>query len=104
MILLVLLPLLSFVSGVASLQIDPKEQPKKKWILVAILVLSLMGSVIASWNDNSDKKREQLAAADQKSKDDEKITTLIDTSNKLSGKADTILLTLEQWGFSSQDL
>jgi hypothetical protein len=79
MILLVLLPLLSFVSGVASLQIDPKEQPKKKWVLVVILVLSLMGSVIASLNDNSDKKREQLAAADQKNKDDEKITMLIDT-------------------------
>jgi hypothetical protein len=104
MILLVLLPLLSFVSGVASLQIDPKEQPKKKWVLVVILVLSLMGSVIASLNDNSDKKREQLAAADQKNKDDEKITMLIDTSNQLSGKADTILLTLEQWGFSPQDL
>jgi hypothetical protein len=97
MIMLVLLPLISFISGIASLQIDPKEQPRKKWFLVALLVVSMIATIAASRKDNSDKSSEQQAAKDQHDKDQAVITAL-------SGKADVIIGRLQTWGFSPQDI
>lgn len=97
MMMLVLLPLISFVSGIASLQIDPKEQPRKKWFLVVILVVSMVATVAASWKDNSDKNSERQEAKDQHDKDEGVIIAL-------SGKADVIIGTLQTWGFSPQDI
>ena len=92
MIMLVLLPLISFISGIASLQIDPKEQPRKKWFLVVILIVSMVATVAASWKDNSDKNSERQEAKEQHGKDQEVILAL-------SGKADVIIGTLQTRAF-----
>jgi hypothetical protein len=65
----VILPAISLVSGILSLQIDPKSN--KKWLLIAIMVLSAAGSVASTMKDNKDK-----ASQDQ----------IIDSINNLSGK------------------
>lgn len=59
------LPLISLLAGVASIYIDPKTQPQKKWILVALMLLSAAGAVVGGYNDDQtksveDKKQEEL--------------------------------------------
>jgi hypothetical protein len=66
---LVILPSISLASGILSLQIDPKSN--KKWLLIAIMVLSATGSVASSMKDNKDKATQNQ---------------IIDSINKLSGK------------------
>lgn len=63
--LLILLPVLSFLSGILGLQSDPKTEQRKKWIVVMVLALTAFGSVIVSLqqqrSDASEKKALTLA-------------------------------------------
>lgn len=40
-----------------SLYIDPKQEPKKKWILLTLLLLSATGSILGSISDDRAKAR-----------------------------------------------
>lgn len=46
--LLVLLPALSFLSGILGLQSDPETEKKKRWIVVLVLALTAIGSISVS--------------------------------------------------------
>jgi hypothetical protein len=97
-LLLLLLPLVSFFSGFASLEIDPKAQPKKRWILVVLLAVALLGSVGSSLQENWDKQRDQQSATAQKASDQKRIDLLMASVHDLSGKSDSILGALRSWG------
>lgn len=61
MFLLLLLPTLSFLSGIVGLQSDPKSEKKKKIIVVLVLALSAIGSVVASlYQQQSDDEAKRL--------------------------------------------
>ena len=50
------LPFVSLLAGLASLYIDPEREPGKKWILVALLLLSSIGSFTGSLSDDREKE------------------------------------------------
>ncbi len=47
------LPAISFLSGIASIQIDPKS--KKKWVLILVMAVSAAGSIVLSAEDDKSK-------------------------------------------------
>ena len=69
------LPLITLLSGILSLYIDPQREPKKKWLLVAVLLLSAFATIGLNVHDDQTHDREakglQLALDKvQKSSDD----------------------------------
>jgi hypothetical protein len=66
--MLIVLPILSFLSGILGLQSDPKTEKRKKAIVIVVLALSALGSVIVSLqqqqSDATDKSemKETLSA------------------------------------------
>src|SRR5450631_4118317 len=53
------LPLIALVSGIASLFIDPKSQPKRAWILVGLLIASVAGTTAAGVQDDDDQAKDK---------------------------------------------
>jgi hypothetical protein len=76
---IVVLPFVSLLAGLASLYIDPSKEPKKKWILVAVLLLSVAGSVWSTLSDQKDKTNSQ-----------NNIDTLISSNKDLAGKVNNV--------------
>jgi hypothetical protein len=59
--LLVLLPALSFLSGLVGLQADPNTERRKKLAVVLVLALSAIGSVVASlYQQQSDEAAKKI--------------------------------------------
>jgi len=91
------LPLISFMSGLASLFIDAKTEPKKKWILIGLMLLSAAGSVAGNLSDD----RAQQNSEKVRLNDSESIENLTEKVQGVSGKEDTILSSLQSFGFSA---
>jgi hypothetical protein len=54
---LAFLPAISLLSGLASIQIDPKSN--KKWVLILIMIASAAGSVVLAVSDDKDKTNQE---------------------------------------------
>jgi hypothetical protein len=83
-----LLPAIALLSGLASLQVDPQKEPKKKWILMAMLVVSAVGTVWVTRHDDNVRAKEKTA-------DEANITFLKNTVTSLSGQSQHISETTE---------
>lgn len=92
------LPAISFLSGIASVQIDPKS--KKKWVLILVMAVSAIGSVVMSAQDDKSK-----ANQDQIITSLNKLTEKIDvTTQSTQTTVVNIAATLTTFGFSQQDV
>jgi hypothetical protein len=98
------LPALAFLSGLLSLTIDPAKNPKGKWVLVLMLVVTAAGTIGLSVHDDNTKKTEETTA-------DNNITFLKNTISDLTGKTTHIDKVTGQlydmlttWGFSHDDV
>jgi len=61
----IILPLISLVSGLVCLYIDPRSDKGKAWIVIAVLSASAIATGIKGYADNRDSAR-QLQQADNK--------------------------------------
>ncbi len=57
MLSLVFLPAISFLSGLASLQIDPKSN--KRWVLILVMAVSAIGSVVLAISDDKSRANQE---------------------------------------------
>lgn len=64
-VMVVALPLVALLAGLASLYIDPQREPNKKWVLVALLFLSAAGSVAGSISDSNEKDSDRTIMVNQ---------------------------------------
>ena len=99
-----LLPAVGLLSGLASLQIDPKEQPKKRWVLILMLLVSAIGTIWVAQHDSQ-------AHIKEKRIDDDNISFLKPTVSNLSGQSqhisdttDSVLHLLESAGVSQKTI
>jgi len=83
----IVLPVLSLLAGFASLYINPDKEPKKKWILVLILLLT----TIASSADSVSGEKEKVESSKVIQNQSDSIKTLL-------SKTDTILERLKASG------
>ena len=94
----VFLPLISLLSGIISLKIDPKEDKAKAWMVTAVLVVSAVATGVSGTLDDSKQQKESAAAKQQ-------ISQLIDTDHNLSQDVGTVkagvFSLLAKWGYSS---
>lgn len=56
LISLFIIPIISMLIGVASLFIDPKSEPKKKWLVIVLLAASTTVAILVSLSDAKEKK------------------------------------------------
>jgi hypothetical protein len=105
--LLVLLPALSFLSGIVGLQSDPQTDKKKKIVVVLVLALSAIGSVVASLyqqqSDDQAKKLLQGTLDAIEGKTDEIRTILIGVITE-NGFSPTFVQDKARSGFTAPDL
>jgi hypothetical protein len=94
----VFLPLISLLSGIISLKIDPKEDKAKAWMVTAVLVISAVATGVSGTLDDNKQQKESAAAKEQ-------ISQLIDTDHNLSKDVGTVktgvFTLLAKWGYSN---
>ena len=83
----VVLPLISFLSGLASLYIDPKTDKTKSWIVIAVLVVSATATGVAGYSDDRAKLQDAQKAEKQ-------ITSLTEISQNLSRQIGSVQTTV----------
>lgn len=93
---LFVLPIISLLAGIASLYIDPKTQPKKKWILVALMMLSAAGAVIGSYSDGQAK----IAADIQQQQLSETVLNLSKTADSTNSMTCVLVANLAKQGLA----
>ena len=96
----IVLPLISFLSGIISLYIDPKTDKAKSWIVIAVLVISAGATSLSGEMDDRDKEK---AAEEAKSQ----IVKLTDISQNLArdvgdvkAGVSRVVASLTVWGAS----
>ncbi len=93
---LAFLPAISLLSGIASIQIDPKSN--KKWVLILIMIASATGSVVLGASDNKDKANQDQIISSVRD-----LSTKIDaTTQKTDTTVGNISSELSSFGLSAQ--
>ena len=95
---LFVLPLVTLGAGMVSLYIDPKQNPKGRKTLLAVLVVAAFGSVVVALSDDSDKRSGDQKAHEENQRLEETVKNQSKSLDNLTGKADTIIARLGSFG------
>jgi outer membrane murein-binding lipoprotein Lpp len=93
---LAFLPAISLLSGIASIQIDPKSN--KKWVLILIMIASATGSVVLGASDNKDKANQEQVISSVR----DLSTKIAATTQKTDSTVANISSELSSFGLSPQ--
>jgi hypothetical protein len=99
-----LLPAIALLSGLVSLQVDPQKEPRKKWILVAMLAISAVGTVLVSRHDDNVKQVQEDEANTNIDFLKKTVTNLTGQSQHISQTTDSVLLLLENSGVAKSTI
>ncbi|HWZ99587.1 MAG TPA: hypothetical protein VN025_17650 [Candidatus Dormibacteraeota bacterium] len=100
-----LLPLISLVSGILSLYVDPQKDPKKKWLLVSVLVLSALATVGMSVRDDKSHKKEADALHEALASTKSELQTVQTVSQSTHSDVSVLLNCIAQkFGYSSESI
>jgi hypothetical protein len=100
-----LLPLISLVSGILSLYVDPQKDPKKKWLLVSVLVLSALATVSTGIHDENSHKKESDALNEALASTKKQLLTVNDVSQSTHSDVSVLLNCIAQkFGYSSESI
>ena len=104
-VLQALLPLISLISGILSLYVDPRKDPKKKWLLVAVLVLSALATVGMSIRDDKLHRKEADALNTALTSTKEDLATVKGFSESTHSDVSTLLNCIAQkFGYSPESI
>jgi hypothetical protein len=93
-----LLPAIALLSGLVSLQVDPQKEPKKKWILIAMLIVSAVGTVLVSRHDDHQNQQQEDQAKQDAKYFRDRLTDLTGQGQHMVQTTDLTLKLLENAG------
>lgn len=99
---LIIMPLLTMLSGTISLYIDPKN-PKIKWVkplMLSIVILSGILTIVSSYNNNKSAKTEKLELQNRINELKEQNKQLMEKIIKIPDETAARISKLQEFGFS----